>query len=380
MKRLNRRDFIHLFAGAVVSAFALPKVAYANGVSDNLVQFSPSVALEIAGMFADNNLNAGLSAENPIPLLDMRGNQIGWSVDYIKNGNPHGYILLDTTVDGLISRYSQLEGTTNLCSSSAAEASVQSCSLEAVPKLVSISPLDFGVLDEQTGAVYSKTMGITSLNDNVRATATNWNSLMIDLVDIYRNPYTVSAQDFTGDFWFLTESQIIKHTGKYACGITALFTIAGLTQNGNKFLIDTTSENAVDWTAYSQLWNATATTVADSSNGFSLGSTAFNNLGPGFSSYCFNQHGYTQTSSSKWNPTFGDYKSQVSKRKHSIFSARITKKDGSEDGHIMAVNGWATVKKGSSTINGLYVFDGWDDLVFLNTSFNGYVTTHGTFF
>lgn len=92
MKRFNRREFVRLFAAAAASAFVAPKKAFAEENSEDLVAFSPSIAIEIADMFASNSLIPGLTAENPIPLLDLNGNQIGWSVDYTKNGNPHGYI------------------------------------------------------------------------------------------------------------------------------------------------------------------------------------------------------------------------------------------------------------------------------------------------
>jgi hypothetical protein len=46
----------------------------------------------------------------------------------------------------------------------------------------------------------------------------------------------------------------------------------------------------------------------------------------------------------------------------------------------MAVSGWRTLSGAGSTLNGLVVYDGWSDMVFLNTSFNGYVSTYGTFF
>ena len=178
----------------------------------------------------------------------------------------------------------------------------------------------------------------------------------------------------------LKQTHLSNHTGKYACGVTALFTIAGLTQFGNRFLIDTTSEYTADWDAYDKLWTSTATVNDGSSNGIIYGSTKYEMIGIGFTSYCLTQQSYVQGNSGKYSPTLSDYKTSVANKKHSVFSANILTTDGSKSGHIMAVSGWRTLSGSGSTINGLVVYDGWSDMVFLNTSFSGYTSTYGTFF
>ena len=103
-------------------------------------------------------------------------------------------------------------------------------------------------------------------------------------------------------------------------------------------------------------------------------------IGIGFTSYCLTQQSYVQGNSGKYSPTLSDYKTSVANKKHSVFSANILTTDGSKSGYIMAVSGWRTLSGSGSTINGLVVYDGWSDMVFLNTSFSGYTSTYGTFF
>lgn len=376
MKFFSRRDFVQLVAAAAGGALLSPSLAHAQETDTLCTAFSPSLAIEIADMFSENCIKNRPFAENPIPLIDDSGNQIGWSVDYTLNGQPHGYILLDTTVNGLISRYSEYPGTKNLYDTAVSSHKTSLQSINNDPAIVKMSPLDFGAFDEPSLSSYSRDGSITPLSSS----PTTWHNLMIDMSKLFGNPYTVVGADDLGDYWFLTERQIEKHTGKYACGVTALFTIAGLTQFGNRFLIDTTSEYTADWDAYDKLWTSTATVNNGNSNGIILGLTKYEMIGIGFTNYCLTQQTFVQGNSGKYNPTLSDYKISVANKKHSVFSANILKTDGNKSGHIMAVSGWRTLSGTGSTINGLVVYDGWGDIVFLNTSFGGYVSTYGTFF
>lgn len=376
MRSLSRRDFVRLFAASMGGALLPSSLAHARETDGVYTAFSPSLAIEIADMFSDNCIKDRPSAGNPLPLIDTGGNQIGWSVDYTLDGQPHGYILLDTTVKGLISRYSEYPGTKNLYDKSISSRKTSLQSINNSPVIVKMSPLDFGAFDEPSLSSYARDGSVTPLS----STPTTWDDLMIDMSELFGNPYTVVGSDDLGDYWFLTQEQIEEHTGKYACGVTALFTIAGLTQSGSRFLIDTTSEYTADWDAYDKLWTTTATVNSGYSNGVNFGETKYEMIGVGFTTYCLAQQAYIQGNSGKYNPTLSDYKTSVANTKHSVFSANILKPDGSKNGHIMAVSGWRTLRGMGSTIDGLMVYDGWDDIVFLNTSFSGYVSTYGTFF
>lgn len=376
MRNFSRRDFVRLFTVAVGGALLSPSLARAQETDELCTEFSPALAVEIADMFSENCIKDRPSAGNPLPLIDSSGNQIGWSVDYTLDGQPHGYILLDTTVNGLISRYSEYPGTKNLYDAAVSSHKTSLQSINNSPAIVKMSPLDFGAFDEPSLSSYGRDGSIIPLS----STPTSWDKLMIDMSKLFGNPYTVVGADDLGDYWFLTEHQIENHTGKYACGVTALFTIAGLTQFGNRFLIDTTSEYTADWDAYDRLWTSTATVNDRYSDGIIFGSTKYEMIGTGFTTYCLMQHSYVQGNSGKYNPTLNDYKTSVANKKHSVFSANILKTDGSKSGHIMAVSGWRTLSGSGVTINGLVVYDGWSDIVFLNTSFSGYVSTYGTFF
>jgi hypothetical protein len=376
MGNFSRRDFVRLFAMAVGGTILSPQSAKAQESDAQYVAFSPSLAIEIADMFSENCIDDRPEASNPIPLINSSGKQIGWSVDYILDGQPSGYILLDTTTDGLVSRYSTHPGTTNLYETASTSYRTSLRSINNSPVIVKESPLDFGAFDEASLSSYDQYGGVIRLS----ARPTSWDDLMINFSELFGNPYTIIDSDDLGDYWFLTEEQIKRHTGKYACAVTALFTIAGLTQFGNRFLIDTTSEYTSNWDAYDKLWTATATLNSGYKNGCTYGYTLYDMIGPGFTNYCLTQHAYAQGNSGKYSPTIDDFKASVARKRHSVFSANILKSNGEKDGHVMAVSGWRTLSGAGSTLNGLVVYDGWSDMVFLNTSFNGYVSTYGTFF
>lgn len=374
---ISRKDFLLTLAAAVGMTCLPTKKVYATPLNsaNQQIAFSPSVALEIANMFAESNCADHIEAANPIPMYNANGSQVGWSVDYTCEGKPHGYIILDTEEDGLISRYCFQEGTSNILNEMKhADQTIDTFSNEE-PSLVRISPLDFGILDTSTAEIIDRNGEISPLSSNSNSPEkTDWSSLMIDFDEIYSS-YTVTGENYVGDYYFVSESQIEQNTGRYACAVTALYTIAGMTQIGGKLLLNPYS----DYNEYNNIWNYTKTTVDHTKNGIQYGGTPMANIAQGFSDYCASK-GYTQSNVSRFSPTYAQFQTQVSRHKHSVFSASITKPDGKISGHSMSVAGWATLKKGSSLLKTLNVYDGWSSLVFINTSFTGYVTTHGAFF
>lgn len=46
----------------------------------------------------------------------------------------------------------------------------------------------------------------------------------------------------------------------------------------------------------------------------------------------------------------------------------------------MAVYGWGDIKSNNSTMANLFLFDGWQNMVFLNYSYTGFQWATGTFF
>ncbi|MBE6469188.1 MAG: hypothetical protein E7001_04350 [Coriobacteriaceae bacterium] len=85
------------------------------------------------------------------------------------------------------------------------------------------------------------------------------------------------------------------------------------------------------------------------------------------------------------NPSYQQFQKQVLAGKHSVFAAGInTMVSGriEDSGHAMAVEGVARFgPKGQGVkFSYLYVFDGWNDKVFIDYSFTGYTRKHGIFF
>lgn len=378
---ISRRNFIRLSIAGVAGGWLAPRNSFAsepNGNPEHLA-FTSQVAVDLASRFAEANYSEQFIASNPIPVIDDAGNHKGWSVDYFQSGLPHGYIIFDVDMPSMISRFSFSSDTKNLYESIASSSVSTFRSLENEPILVRSSPLDYGAADIRSGLVLEHGNAVRSYNGAsllAEPDKTEWKNLVINSMDIFGDPYTVIDENYIGDYWFVTEGDIERNTGTYACAVTALYTIAGLTPTNNGFLIDPFS----DYGEYSKIWNYTGTYVYRSSGGIDYGLTDMDNIAVGFALYCSSK-GHSQAYQSVFSPSFTRLKNQVNSIRHSLFSGSIIRSEtGKESGHSMAVGGWATLKQGNSMLNTLYVFDGWYSDGYLNFSYNGYTRTHAALF
>ncbi len=375
---ISRKHFIKAMAAIAAMGIFRPKKAIASE-SDDLVVFSPEIALDYAEQFVKNSYRSSAGVDNPIPIVDIYGQPSGYAIDIIEGGGNSGYVLLDTNCPELITTFCFNSGALGPYQKqmSMLKKTLNSSSLGA-PCLLQLSPLDLFPYDEAVGiAINTDGVPFKPLRRNASTPKTEWNDLLIPTDQVYGSAYTITSEGYIGDYWFATEGQIEENTGKYACAVTALYTIAGLTWTGSGFLIDPFS----DWSCYDQLWKYTGTTGTGeySSAGAMLGTTEMDKIGPGFVEFC-RARGFPQNQSNTFSPAFSSFQNQVSNTKHSVFSASITRLDGSISGHSMSVNGWACLKRAGLTMNTLSVFDGWYNMKYLNVSYSGYRTTHGTYF
>lgn len=375
---ISRKRFIKIMAAIAAAGIPKPKRALASEKSD-LVVFSSEVALDYAERFVKNNFLPTASVDAPVPIVDIYGQPSGYAVDVVEGGGNSGYILLDVNCPELI---------TSFCFDSGAVGPYEKrkqilkkdadISKSGSPCLLQLSPLDLYLYDEAEGKAIDVDGSIMRpLRKSASTPKTKWTDLMVTLDEAYGSSYTITSQDYIGDYWFATEEQIEHNTGKYACAVTALYTIAGLTWTGSGFLIDTFS----DWSCYGQIWNYTHSNLLGTygSWGGALGSTAKENIGSGFLSFCASR-GFTQGYSNKNSPSFSDFVSSVSRAKHSVFTGTITDTKGEASCHAMSVAGWAVLKKNGQAMNTIHVYDSWGSMVFLNYSYSGYRDTYGTFF
>lgn len=375
---ISRKRFLQALAAIAAMGIPRPKKALA-AEGDDAVLFDSKLALDYAERFVKDNYTATAGVENPVPIVDAYGEPAGYAIDVMEGGTNSGYVLLDVNCPNLITSFCFDKGTVGPYERRM-QGLRKSRGINSVgaPCLMQLSPLDLYPYDQEArksvddgGAV------LKPLQSRSSSQKTEWSNLMISANAAYGGSYTITSENYIGDYWYATQAQIERNTGKYACVVTALYTIAGLTWTGSGFLIDTAS----DWSCYDQLWNYTATTYLNETGtyGGSLGKTEVDNAGPGFLNFC-SSRGFTQGYTKTYNPSFVSFQNQISRTKHSVFASSITKTNGKVSGHAMSVAGWACLKRNGQTMNTLHVYDGWGSMVFLNYSYSGYGYTHGTYF
>ena len=381
---MDRRSFFKLVSACAACGFVAfkgPKVALAGtqSASGDVVQFSPDVAMQIAENFMSGvSLDKSLVVSDPIFIYDTSGSFTGYQVPFLKNGQNHGYVILDYTYEGLVSSYSfndSAVGPAGILNERLARSSDSISNY-----LVKLNPLEYAVPDYSRGQYLLNSNGTLQMDNIVepQSVATGWDDVTIYFDDAVAD-YTVGYGGSVGVYFYQTEAAIKAALKKYACGPTALFSI-GLTMRnaaGNGPLIS----SPTSWDDYNSLWSYTATTVYRTANGISYGSTQNDRLGPGFVNYCKLVKGKAISSTYNSSPSYAAFVSHINQGKFSLIHMGIN--NGSEVGHVMAVYGHSQLlRNGQSSplLNCLEVFTGWNEPAFLNFDPSKYRYVNATFF
>lgn len=393
---MDRRTFLKI--AAAIAAYGgtskLPSAFASNDSASDTVAFSPSVAKEIASIFATSmRPDNDLAVCEPTPIVDFEGDFYGYSVAFSSAGNPAGYVILDSRCKGLVSRYSldndAVEPYTQCIQTEAATAYSQ---IENSPILVASNPLEFGALN------LSKDVMLTNSGKRIPALSNRnrlkqlrsknpiqWQDVMIPIREVADETYQFLGGNFlhenTGTYRFVTEPEIEAHTGKYACVVTALYTVGSNILTGTwSFLINPST----DWAEYNKIWKYTETEVDHTQDGITYGSTRRDKMGSGFQKYMSSRGETITYEFISSNPSWTKYKIHVDKFKQSVFMAGINSKldDGTVGriGHAMAVAGYANLRRNGTNIPCLYIYDGWGTITYLNYSHKGFLDKAGTFF
>lgn len=379
---MDRRSFLKTIAFALASGFITRDKAYALEL-DDYVALSPAIAKEIAEVFAAQMTNCGdYIAQEPIEMFDDAYNLVGYEVDYLVDGSPSGYVLLDSREYNLIPRYSLSKGSMGIYAALNKRCSQYNQLSERSPsRLVSINPLDFALGQDDLmlrndGSLVSSRVQMKS------PPISSWDQLMVpsssldyDIQDIcYGN---IVAQ--------LDIATVEDRLSRYTCGVSALYCIAATLPYPsysafNRFLI-----NLDDYAQYTTLWSLTRTYVTHVSGGISYGMTNFNDLGPGFKSFC-QERQRTIGFWSESDPQYSTYRAQALDGTHSLFCAvvNVADKNGNvtQSGHIMAADGVACFGPKGTGISDQYihVYDGWSSHVFIRKNHSAYTNKFGVYF
>ena len=73
---------------------------------DEMIQVTEQMAIEVAEQFSGVScLQGELDGRDPIKVYDMSNGAIGYIVKMYKENLPYGYVILDSTVDGIVCEY-----------------------------------------------------------------------------------------------------------------------------------------------------------------------------------------------------------------------------------------------------------------------------------
>lgn len=388
MKRKVFVVFLLTLLAIFTSSTALASESENN--ESNLIKLTEGSAISIAESFASGIVDDELEATDTVKIFDQSGQAIGYSIDFYQaDGSYAGYVILDSTVEGLVSEYSIGENIAENPLSSAAfgcdtESKAVSHLAQAEESLTfyKLSPTEYGVLDD----TYSVTtnygerkgvheVGITNSSRFARSPIGSWNDVFVPESTVIYDCTSVESAVISWPWNQITQSTAERYAKKYACGVSAMYT-AGSHYGAVDGNYGTLSND------YGRLWDISGTTTytnPDGTPGVSYGTTPYTNLGQALVSFCAEKGVSISSSTATW-PVYESFKSSVNQDNASLWGGSYGLTVNS--GHIMAVIGYNTLQynDGSGTINTLSVSDGWK-LGLRSFNFNNfYPISYGIFY
>lgn len=369
MSDISRRNFLKLGAIAGASAALGTTPAFAEVDKEGKVLFTEEVAQYLAQSFLEGAFpDKALKATSATRLYSENGKPFGYVVNFETfDGEKNGYVIFDGTRDGALYEFSFDKGAKNPVEHA----------LEKVPSMLSAGDEPIAIVTSPftyEALVPSATASVDAYGTIKKSASTpdssGWNDIFISLSDGYS---ILSMNNAPVEFISFSESEVENATDRYACAVSALLNCAP------HYVKNFSYRN---WpNDYLTLWSATKTTTDHTSGGITYGSTNNANIGSGFKSYCSGK-GVSISYSNSQSPSFSSFKNMINRGDMGIFCCGINI-DGSRHGHAMAVEGYATLKKGtiSENIDTLIVADGWYySARYLSFYYTKFTDTYGVFF
>lgn len=367
-----KKVFKKLSGIIVCLSLILSSGIYANAAEETSkkVDFTTSIAKEIGINFARGITGEeNITADNVVGFYNEKGLPAGYIVHFYQEGNPYGYVILDTTEMDLVTEFSFDK------SAKSPYEVIVSNNVSTYDNELSSNPLykldsyEYGVLINDSTIInnYGEMTDETVVSSTYSSgkDPTTWDEPLLDIAEVYEG-YSLIKTNHLNQFYSYNEPMIENLTGHYACAVSALLACASHYQAVNY------KDLAGD---YMDLWNMTNTTVDHVEGNITYGGTTNGNIGTGFVNYC-SDRGVTVGQTTNYEPSYSFFTNFIDRGDIGIVMCGIIDKDTNErSGHAMAVEGYATLKKANSgsTVHTLMVFDGWGDNVrYLNIDFDGY--------
>ncbi|WP_140396504.1 hypothetical protein [Gordonibacter sp. An230] len=366
---------------AVVVAFTLvfggmvPFTAYADesNTPTETVVFTEEVALTAADNFASSFYpEENLEVSSAVTFCNSNGDK-GYIVNFLKDENPYGYVILDPSLEDLVAEYSIGDNAKSPYDVIVEDSgNINARSLED-PSMVQISPLEYGIVDRASDRIYTNS-GVETDLDGIMGDGSSrakdpstWQDATIPISILYRD-YTITASGNLPQWASTTQDRVIELTGRYACTVTAYFAIAGYYG-----LVDLWN----DGQAYLDIWNYTGTYQDPYNPDTSIlwGATNVDDGAVGFVNYLASRGKHVTQRTTSGKPTFEEYVTSVNNQDASVMHGWLWNQDGTMTGHTMFVEGYirALSKTDWNSLRILQVFDGWYSGVrYINYDFASY--------
>lgn len=348
-----------------------------DNVDDDLIKFTEADAVEAAEIFVKNNcIDGEIVGMNPIKFYNKENRPIGYIIEIYNENILYGYVIFDSTCEGLISEYSIGENVKSPYANALEESEISSYALRET-KVYKLDALTYGIYDTDKDDIETNTgesIEAESIipRESARSGATHeWDDIFInkDSISLY---YILEAANYTDIFCAFTESYVENMTGKYACGVSAMGACA------DYFGVWDWSDFAGD---YQRLWDLSGTYAIKNENGIIYGSTSYYNIGPAFKTFCA-ENGLSISVNATYAPTYSFFKNCIDNGGIGVFGCNINTTSGNL-GHIMAMEGYYQYisKETNTRLHLLKVADGWGTSPrYVNFDFSDYTYVAGVSF
>lgn len=380
MAYISRRSFLKLgvvagVAGAV-GISGLPGIRAAFGVEgDDQVVLTEDMACDVIERYSRELSGDGtVSVQNLTKVYNPAGQATGYLADLNGSTFNHGYMIIDSTIDGLLSEYSFEEG-----SKSPLEVIRSSLPLTRAigdEKLYKMNSVRYAVYDSQSKDGVDN-FGRAISEDEIDNGFVTKSSSLDHLDDVtvsadalYRN-YTIVSQASVGPWTNYSERIYKQYCGRYCCVVQASIGAMTFFVPQHLGLTNLKTIEQYMWDKCGVYLNEDGAYVA-----------SYETAGPAVSAYC-NTQGKSVSYSFQNGPSFAKFKSHIDGWGICILGEQLSGTKGAV-GHSMVCSGYIVARSKDNLLDGMNILevdDGWYDAGrrMINFKPSDYKVLNGTF-
>ena len=297
-----------------------------------------------------------IEVKDIIPIVDTEGDIFAYSASVWSGDTPYGYVNVDFSLDFPVYDYCVSKENFGLYESIVNNCGFSDSSIVS-PIMISINDLQYYVLDNNKilyndcGDRIDDTSGFNI--DSIMTASTQYEhemAIMYTLVN--KNLYDIIKIKDLKNVTLYSEDYVEKKTGKYACAVSALTSIAYCSHAGMSSFKST----------YDAIWKYTHTFNDHKENGIQIGETLYVFLASGMKSY-IESVGKNCGVWSEKNPKSSFFRTAIDVEHPCVLCYWINIKEKGKVGHSVFVNGYVVTKEKSTgkTKYFLKIANGWSN-------------------